>query len=96
MAKVVLVVELEIAPREFEAFVDIVTKHGANSLKIEEGCLRFEVLKPRESKNKVILVEMYADDSALDAHWNSEHMAAYRKKVSGMIVSRVANRCDLV
>lgn len=96
MAKVVLVVELEIEPVQFDTFVDIVTKHGANSLKIEEGCLRFEVLKPRESRNKVILVEMYADDSALDSHWNSEHMAAYREKVSKMIISRVATRCDLV
>lgn len=96
MAKVVLVVELEIEPDHFEGFVEIVTKHGANSLKIEDGCLRFEVLKPRESKNKVILVEMYADDAALDSHWNSEHMAAYRKNVSKMIISRVANRCDLV
>ncbi|MDX1529073.1 MAG: putative quinol monooxygenase [Gammaproteobacteria bacterium] len=96
MAKVVLVVELEISPDSLKTFVDIVTKHGANSLKIEEGCLRFEVLKPRESENKVILVEMYADDAALDAHWNSDHMAAYRKKVSEMILSRVAHRCDLL
>ncbi len=96
MAKVVLVVELEIKPGDFDAFVDIVTKHGANTQKIEEGCLRFEVLKPRESQKKLILVEMYADDAALDDHWNSDHMSAYRKKVSDMIVSRVANRCDLV
>ncbi len=95
MSKVVLVVELEIEPKHFESFVDIVTKHGANSLKIEEGCLRFEVLKPKESKNKIILVEMYADDAALDAHWSSDHMNAYRKKVSTMIVSRIANRCDI-
>ena len=95
MAKIVLVVELEIDPGKMDAFLDIVTKHGANSMKIEDGCLRFEVLKPRDSGSKVILVEMYADDAALDAHWNSDHMAAYREKVSGMIVSRVANRCDL-
>jgi autoinducer 2-degrading protein len=96
MAKVVLVVELEIQPENLESFVDIVSKHGSNSLKIEEGCLRFEVLKPRESTNKVILVEMYSNDAALDLHWNSDHMAAYRERVSDMIVSRVANRCDLL
>lgn len=96
MAKVVLVVELEIEPDNFETFVDIVTKHGANSLKIEKGCLRFEVLIPRESRNKVILVEMYADNGALDSHWNSDHMAVYRKNVSNMIISRVAHRCDLI
>lgn len=96
MAKVVLVVELEISPGQLNEFVDIVTKHGANSLQIEEGCLRFEVLKPRESDNKVLLVEQYADDAALDAHWNSDHMAAYREKVSEMILSRVAHRCTLL
>ncbi len=95
MSKVVLVVELEIEPKHFERFIDIVTRHGAKSLKIEEGCLRFEVLKPKESKNKIILVEMYADDAALDAHWSSDHMNAYRKEVSNMIVSRVASRCDV-
>jgi quinol monooxygenase YgiN len=94
MAEVVLVVELEIKPESLDSFVDIVSKHGAKSMKIEEGCLRFEVLKPRESKNKVILVETYSDDAALDSHWSSEHMAAYREKVSAMIVSRVASRCD--
>ena len=93
MSKVALVVELEIDAQHFDEFVETVTAHGENSRKIEEGCLRFEVLKPRESDNKIILVEIYADDAALDAHWNSKHMAAYREQVSGMIVSRVAHRC---
>ncbi|MDX1512853.1 MAG: putative quinol monooxygenase [Gammaproteobacteria bacterium] len=94
MSKVALVVELEIDEKHLKEFLDIVTAHGANSQKIEEGCLRFEVLKPREGENRVILAEVYSDDAALEAHWNSEHMAAYREKVSGMIVSRVAHRCD--
>lgn len=95
MAKVVLVVELDIEPGQLRSFLDIVTRHGANSVKIEEGCLRFEVLKPREPEDKVILVEMYTDDAALESHWNSEHMAAYREKVGSMIKSRTAHRCDL-
>lgn len=94
MSKVALVVELEIDPEHFDKFVEIVTAHGENSRKVEEGCLRFEVLKPREGDNKIILVEVYADDAALDSHWNSAHMAAYREQVSGMIVSRAPHRCD--
>lgn len=94
MSKVALIVEVEIDPTQFDSFVEIVTAHGANSQKIEEGCLRFEVLKPREGENKIILVEVYADDAALESHWDSDHMAKYREKVTGMIVSRVAHRCD--
>ena len=52
MSKVALVVEVEIDSQHFDTFVEIVTAHGANSLKIEEGCLRFEVLKPREGDNQ--------------------------------------------
>ncbi len=96
MSKVVLVVELEIDPEKLEGFLEIVTKHGANSMKIEEGCLRFEVLRPREEGGKVILVEAYADDAALDAHWSSDHMAAYRERVKDMITGRVPHRCDLL
>ena len=94
MSKVALVVELEIDSRHFGKFVEIVTAHGENSRKIEKGCLRFDVLKPREGGNKIILVEVYADDAALETHWNSAHMAAYREEVSGMIVSRAPHKCD--
>jgi len=40
-------------------------------------------------------VEAYADDAALDAHWSSDHMAAYRENVKDMITGRVPHRCDL-
>ena len=96
MPNVVLIVELEIEPESLAEFVDIAQQHGKRSLELEPGCLRFEVLRPKDSDNTVILCEAYTDDAALESHWESDRMAAYREKVSGMILGRVAHRCTLL
>ena len=89
----VLVVHLDIVEARLEEFMQIVRAHGANSQQIESGCLQFEVLVPQEPSAHVILFEVYADDSALESHWGSEHMAEYRKQIEGMIVHRTVYRC---
>ena len=64
MGRVALVVELDIAPERLDEFLAIVRPHGARSLEVEEGCLRFEVMIPRGEPDRVMLVELYADDEA--------------------------------
>ena len=89
----VLIVHLDIAKAQLEEFIQIVRSHGANSRRIESGCLQFEVLLPKEPTAHVILFEVYADDAALESHWDSQHMAEYRKQIEGMIVHRTVYRC---
>jgi autoinducer 2-degrading protein len=89
-----LVVLLEIAPGRRDEFVELARAHAQRSLALEEGrCLNFEVYVPVESETQVILVEKYVDDDALQAHWDSAHMAAYLARVSDLIVSRTRYRC---
>ncbi len=83
-----LVVHLDIELDQLEEFLDIVTKHGAFSVETEPGCLSFNVFRSTEVEGKVILVETYADQAALESHWNSDHMQAYRDKTGAMIRSR--------
>ena len=95
MPNTALVVHLDIVPEHTEEFLDLARKHGANSVKIEEHCLRFEVLRSQEDPNHIVLVEVYGDDEALESHWSSEHMAAYLEKVKDMIANRQRYRCEL-
>ncbi len=88
-----LVVHLEIAPAKFDEFLEIARAHGKRSVELEEGCLSFQVMLPQEEANKVILVEIYQDDDALDCHWNSDHMAAYREKTGEMVTGRQRFKC---
>jgi len=89
-----LVVHLEILPTQRDAFVEIARAHAARSLRLEAGrCLHFDVFVPVASATQVILVEQYVDDAALQAHWNSPHMAEYGARVEAMITSRTRYRC---
>ena len=89
----VLVIHLDIVETRLEEFIQIVRAHGTNSQQIESGCLQFEVLVPQDLSAHVILFEVYADDAALESHWNSEHMAEYRKQIDGLIIHRTVYRC---
>ena len=88
-----LVVHLDIVPEKFDEFIEIARAHGKRSVEIEEGCLSFQVMIPQEEPNKVILVEVYQDDQALDFHWNSDHMAAYMEKTGPMVAGRNRFKC---
>ena len=93
LSLITLIVHFDIKEAYLSKFLQTVRAHSENSLRIEPGCLRFEVLIPQEPKAHVILIEVYTDDAALESHWNSEHMAKYRKRINGMIVNRTPYRC---
>lgn len=91
-----LVVHLEIAEGQRDEFVALARAHGERSVRLEQGgCLSFEVFVPTENAQQVILVEKYADDGALQAHWDSAHMAAYIAQTGNMIVGRTRFLCTV-
>lgn len=91
-----LIVHLEITPEHRAEFVELARSHAVRSMRLEEGrCLGFEVFVPAESATQVILVEKYVDDAALQAHWDSAHMAEYTARVGSMITSRTRTLCNV-
>ena len=90
-----LVVHLDIAPEKFDEFIEISSVHAKRSVEIEEGCISFQVMTPQEEPNKVILVEVYQDDEALDFHWSSDRMAAFLEKTREMVTGRKRYKCTV-
>ncbi|MCB0022992.1 MAG: antibiotic biosynthesis monooxygenase [Caldilinea sp.] len=91
-----LIVHLEIADGRRDEFAALARAHGERSVRLEEGnCLSFEVFVPAENAQEVILVEKYVDDAALQAHWDSAHMAAYMAQTGSMIVGRTRYLCSV-
>ena len=89
-----LIVHLEIVPERRAEFIQTARAHGERSVRLEAGgCLSFEVFAPIDSDTQVILVEKYVDDAALQAHWDSAHMAEYLARVGDWIVSRTRYKC---
>ncbi|MBO69192.1 MAG: hypothetical protein CL398_12920 [Acidiferrobacteraceae bacterium] len=83
--RVVLVVHLNVNESCLDDYVQLITQHAQNSLRLEPGCLQFDVLFPEENSNQLILVESYEDAAALEMHKNSAHMSDYRKRTEGMV-----------
>lgn len=71
-----------------EPFKARLQQHAANSLGAEEGCLRFDVHQERDNPALFLLVEVYADEAALQAHRDSPHYEAFRKDVKDWVTDR--------
>ena len=93
---VALMLEVTLKPGTAEPFAKRLRRHAATCLAIEPGCRQFDVLVPQEGTDTVCAYEVYDDDAALEAHWASDHMQAYRADVGDMITNRRVNRCDLI
>ena len=96
MAKFVIVATLEIAQGQMDAFLPLLIAHRDRCLKDEPGTLRFDVLRPRNEENSVLLYEVYADDAAFQVHWNGPHVARMRAETTGMVTKLQGIRCSLL
>ena len=88
MSRIALVVHVTVKPEHREAYLDIMRAHAANCLKIEEGCLYFDVGADRADENRIVLYEVYRDQAALDSHAASAHLAKTQASYQGMLVDR--------
>lgn len=95
MPAIALVVELEIAAGQKEAFIARALEHRDNVRRNEPGCQRFDVVTSDEDDSKVFLYEVYVDEAALETHFNTAHMQEYREDTGPMIARRQRNRCTL-
>lgn len=88
MADIVLVVELDMKPGQRDAYLARARQHRENVLKNEPGCHRFDLIVPAEDPDKMFLIEVYADQAALDHHLNTPYMKAYLDDTGPMIANR--------
>ena len=73
------------------AFVgDVVFEELLDAVRSEDGCLGYEYFRSMESPDRVLLVEHWRDESALDAHIAAENLARIQSlKVRHGISDRV-------
>jgi (4S)-4-hydroxy-5-phosphonooxypentane-2,3-dione isomerase len=95
MSKLAIVGKLEIAPGHLDRVLPLLMAHRARCLANEPGTLQFEVLLPHDDQTKVLIYEVYADDTAFQVHWNGPSTARLREEAVGMIVGVTGTRCAL-
>ena len=93
MSRIMIVVEFEVKPEQRIQFIELMKGHAQRS-RAEDGCQQFDVLIPQDDRNRVLLVEAWRDQAALDAHSSGPMLAQTRETYQPWLVSRKATRCN--
>ncbi|HEY9678380.1 MAG TPA: antibiotic biosynthesis monooxygenase [Drouetiella sp.] len=93
MAKMAIVVEFETKPGAYNEFEKLIRTHAENCLKLEPGCLRFEVAVPldengKKLENKIVLNELYTDANAVEEHKATDRMKQLQVKFDELLLTR--------
>jgi (4S)-4-hydroxy-5-phosphonooxypentane-2,3-dione isomerase len=92
MSRIMIVVEFEVKPEHRSQMIELIKGHAQRS-RAEDGCQQFDVLVPQEDQNRVLLVEAWRDQAALDAHSKGPMLAKTRETYQPWLVNRKATRC---
>ena len=93
MPQISIIVEYETHEGREPEFTALVRDHARRTLFEEDGCLRFEVLKPVDADgapipNRLMVSELYADQAAVDLHGSNPRLEAVRAAFGPMLKSR--------
>jgi quinol monooxygenase YgiN len=77
----VVVVEFTVRAEYIELFLTRVKQQAKDSLKLEVNCHVFDVCICFETKNRILLYEVYSDRAAFDVHLASAHFRDFSEAV---------------
>ena len=83
----VLQVNLRIKPENVDSFMKKCLENAREARK-EPGCRQFDVLVDPNDKTKVMLYEVYDDNSAFEAHQQTPHFKKYLAEAVPLLASR--------
>ena len=93
MPEMTIIVEFETLDGREAEFTALMRDHARRTLHEEPGCLRFEVIRPVEPDgtpipNRLVVNELYSDETALAAHEQNARMPRLRAATAPLLKSR--------
>lgn len=86
----VVIVEVEVAAGQMEAFLPLVTANARASVAEEPGCHQFDVCVARDRADFVMLYEVYDDEAAFQAHKQTAHFARFDAAAGPLMAAKTA------
>jgi quinol monooxygenase YgiN len=75
--QVVIVAELEIDASQLDAYKAAVKENGETAIRVEPGCLAFNIAYEKDNPSHIRVFEVYTDADAFKAHLESAHFKKY-------------------
>ncbi len=94
MSKIAIIGEFTTNAGDFDEFYGLMVKHATASRE-EPGNLRFDVVVPLKSENRLMIYELYEDQAALDAHAGTDRIKEHRNNTKELVENRSLHICDL-
>ena len=84
---VVLQVDIRIKPENVERWMKMALENAREARK-EPGCRHFDVLVDPDDRTRVMLYEIYDDQSAFEAHQQTPHFKKYMAEAVPLLALR--------
>ncbi|SIT58414.1 conserved hypothetical protein [Mesorhizobium prunaredense] len=84
---IVRIAETEIDPDQIEAYGALLSEEIEASVRLEPGVIFLYALSVKGSRDKVLVIEGYADQAAYEAHLTSPHFLNYKTRTADMVRS---------
>jgi quinol monooxygenase YgiN len=84
---IVRLAELQIDPKQLEAYLALLREEIEASVRLEPGVLTLNAVALKDAPDHIRLMEIYADQDAYDAHLRSAHFAKYKTATAAMVKS---------
>lgn len=85
----VVIVDIIVKPEFAERFREAIILQGETSMKVEPGCLRFDILQVPGQPDHFTLCEAYVDEATFnDVHRKTPHFARYAETTALWVESK--------
>src|SRR5690348_6675367 len=88
MSRFLITVDFQLRPGALREFLPLMVENANKSRDLEAGCERFDVLIPKDSADRVLLYEIYADKAAFGEHLKAPHFLSFDKATQAMIIDK--------
>jgi len=92
----VVTVDWMIKPQSIALFKDKITAQAADSVKEEEGCLRFDVCEATDGVGRFLLYEVYASEAAFKVHLGMPYSKEFLPLADAMTISKDVSTYELI
>jgi (4S)-4-hydroxy-5-phosphonooxypentane-2,3-dione isomerase len=83
-----IIAYLTAKPGKEAEFKEKMTAQAKRCLANEAGCLQFDVVQDPKNPTRFVMLEVYKDDAAIQAHQDSQHFKDFRPVVGDLIADR--------
>lgn len=92
-------IEFEAQPGRFDGLMERLREESEYCMRHDEGCLRMELALPQKPDGRIMLIELWRDEAAIELHrnqpghshdWQKDYVANKRVAVCNVVASPAA------